>query len=255
VDEALIAEREANKLAISLREEAVAAAKVAKKERREAVHAEKERDTDKSVQQLLREALTANATRVSDLFRDWDHDGNGTISKREFRGAVVALGYQAPREEVDKLFDSLDEDRSGLMDYRELARVLRRGAGSDIALDKELQVGEVAFETSAKNKIGLREHARDGAKARSGLVATVPALREAMQQDLVRVVDLMRALDADEDGTVTKEEFHKVLPLLGFDAEGSAQAIDELFDTLDADGGGTIDYEELHAKLRTALKG
>ena len=54
----------------------------------------------KTIQQLLREALTANATRVVDLFRDWDVDGNGTISRREFRGAIIALGYTPPMAEV-----------------------------------------------------------------------------------------------------------------------------------------------------------
>ena len=78
----------------------------------------------------------------------------------------------------------------------------------------------------------------------------MPALREALERDLVRVVDLMRALDVDEDGTVTKAEFHKVLPLLGFDSGGTA-ALDELFDTIDDDGSGTISYDELKKLLRT----
>jgi len=181
-------------------------------------------------------------------------DGNGNISQREFRGAIAALGYSASRADVDRLFDELDTDKSGQMDYRELAKVLRRGAGDDIVLAAELQVGAMGeLELEAKNKIALREHARDGARAREGLEATIPAIKEAMSRDLVRVVDLMRALDVDEDGTVTKEEFRKVLPLLGFDG-GGVDALDTLFDTFDVDGGGTVDYEELHAQLRKELR-
>ena len=32
----------------------------------------------------LRNVLKENAVRVIDLFRDWDEDGDGTISKKEF---------------------------------------------------------------------------------------------------------------------------------------------------------------------------
>ena len=55
--------------------------------------------------------------RVMDLFRDWDDDGNGTIDKKEFRRAIAALGYAAPRAEIDGLFDKFDADRSGEIEY------------------------------------------------------------------------------------------------------------------------------------------
>ena len=41
----------------------------------------------------LRKMLAKNATRVIDLFRQWDDDGNGTISKKEFR-QVTASNHQ-----------------------------------------------------------------------------------------------------------------------------------------------------------------
>ena len=47
----------------------------------------------------------------------------GTISKREFRGALVTFGLSVARKEVDALFEELDTDRGGLLDYRELAKV------------------------------------------------------------------------------------------------------------------------------------
>ena len=49
----------------------------------------------------LRDALTAQAVRVIDLFREWDEDGDGTVSKKEFRKALPALGLKVPREEAD----------------------------------------------------------------------------------------------------------------------------------------------------------
>ena len=46
----------------------------------------------------LRDALAANSARVIDLFREWDDDGNGLVSKKEFRQAMQALGLgKVPR--------------------------------------------------------------------------------------------------------------------------------------------------------------
>ena len=79
-------------------------------------------NSGKSIQDALRDALTSNASRVMDLFRDWDADGNGTINKKEFRKAIKALGADVPREEVDKLFDEFDADGGGLLEAKELGR-------------------------------------------------------------------------------------------------------------------------------------
>ena len=48
---------------------------------------------------------------------------------------------------------------------------------------------------------------------------------------------------ADGDGTVSKKEFGKILPLLG--VEAPPEAISALFDSFDPDGSGTIEYQEL----------
>ena len=40
-------------------------------------------DPDGNVQEQLRDILVENAVRVIDLFRDWDDDGNGRVSKKE----------------------------------------------------------------------------------------------------------------------------------------------------------------------------
>ena len=47
--------------------------------------------SESSVAQQLRGVLREHAVRVVDLFRDWDEDGNGTISKLEFAQVVPLL--------------------------------------------------------------------------------------------------------------------------------------------------------------------
>jgi Ca2+-binding EF-hand superfamily protein len=119
----------------------------------------------------LRDALARGGTRVIDLFRKWDDDQSGEISRDEFIRAIRAFGcaadavpparaspdhaatperraptvctmyssrYHYPDAEIGAVFDELDVDGSGSIDYRELNKVLRRGEGS---LAAELQPG------------------------------------------------------------------------------------------------------------------
>ena len=86
----------------------------------------------------LRRALVANMVRVVDLFKEWDANGDGTVSKAEFQRALPMLGLNAPRDEVGKLFDSWDPDRSGSLEIAELTKILKRGGTgeADVAFSK-----------------------------------------------------------------------------------------------------------------------
>ena len=111
----------------------------------------------RAVAAALREALSANATRVINLFRQWDEDGSGSVDKREFRavGPLLAesVGDEVTRAQLDALFDSFDTGRDGSIDYRELNSLLRRGT----ALPPSLQPGAKGqIATTAENANRLR---------------------------------------------------------------------------------------------------
>merc|ERR1740133_899303 len=65
-----------------------------------------EGDASRPVQEQLRHVLTSNAVRVIDLFREWDEDGDGTVSKKEFRKAMPMLGLEVSKQDINALFDS-----------------------------------------------------------------------------------------------------------------------------------------------------
>ena len=78
----------------------------------------------KSVVAQLREALDEHSVKLIDMFREWDDDGNGAIDKKELRQAVAALGYEAPKKDVDALFDQIDDNANGWIEFEELKKAL-----------------------------------------------------------------------------------------------------------------------------------
>ncbi|KOO34639.1 hypothetical protein Ctob_015482, partial [Chrysochromulina tobinii] len=86
----------------------------------------------------LKMALAKNLHRIIDTFREFDEDQSGTINKREFGLALQKLGIVAHKSTCDLTFDSLDNDRSGTLEYEELNTHLRRRAGDPSHLDAVL---------------------------------------------------------------------------------------------------------------------
>lgn len=74
----------------------------------------------------LVEAFDEIATsRVMDVFSSWDLDNDGVISRFEFGKAMTAMGMKTTKKDVMMLFNSIDIDQNGFIEYKELHRVLK----------------------------------------------------------------------------------------------------------------------------------
>jgi Ca2+-binding EF-hand superfamily protein len=73
----------------------------------------------------LRSRLATQAARVLDLFRSWDENGDGLITKDEFRKVLHTLPslHGTSNSAVDSLFASFDTDGSGAITFGELTRM------------------------------------------------------------------------------------------------------------------------------------
>lgn len=84
----------------------------------------------------------------------FDRNGDSTVSRSEFRAALPLLGFDvSDGPALDTVFDDLDVDGSGVIEYAELSALLKR---DDIELSGKLRDGAVAFDTDSKNRIALR---------------------------------------------------------------------------------------------------
>ena len=220
--------------------------------------------SDRSVAEQLRDALSKAAVRAIDLFREWDVDGTGDISRAEFRRAMREVQFDAPPEAVDALFDEWDPDGSGSIELKELTRQLRRGGA--VALDGQLQAGAAgAIETESANKHALRRGQLQRGRSVLGGELTLAkradgteesmasGLRAALAANMSRVLDLFRMWDVNGDGMTSRDEFRTALVTLGLAPAGKQAAMaqaDQLFSEFDVDGSGAISYRELQAALK-----
>ena len=77
------------------------------------------------ISEQLKEALKKNAGKVLDLFRAWDADGDGVVTRSEFHRSMPALGLEVPKSSIDELFSSWDHDGGGELSLKELTKILR----------------------------------------------------------------------------------------------------------------------------------
>ena len=133
--------------------------------------------------------------------------------------------------------------------------MLRQGQSVRLA-DELLNGAAGAIVKESKNVHRLRKH-RSRA-VRSALPSTVilhadgrrsviEQLRDIVKDNWIRVIDLFRSWDEDDDGLIDRGEFRKAIAALGFEA--SREHIDAVFAPFDIDGSGKIEYSELRALL------
>ena len=156
-------------------------------------------------------ALTANAGKVLDLFRSWDVNGDGKVTRKEFHTSMKKLGLEVPKLVIDNVFDGWDKDGGGELSLPELTTTLRAAA------------------TISKN---------------------IALLKKTVHKGDYQSNALFNSMDGDADGEVSKLEFRSgVRAIQGFERMPPEQ-IDAIFDSFDRDGGGTISFQELHRILR-----
>lgn len=61
--------------------------------------------------------------KASQVFRIYDKDCSGTLSYKEWKKAMKALGYKLPKGQKEQLFYMIDKDRSGYIDEREFCKL------------------------------------------------------------------------------------------------------------------------------------
>ena len=178
----------------------------------------------------LRALMDKEVQRLTALFREWDTDGSGLVSRREFHRGLAALSCNASKQQIDALFDSIDMNKSGSIDYAELRQ---------------------AFAKSRREA-----NSRPSSPAQQSPSST-PA-----NQALPRPMDLAEAfalMDKNGDGILSREDVvqtcqrhGRLRSLLGFPshikpADATQRSFERAFHLMDKGGSHTVDFSEFCA--------
>lgn len=80
-----------------------------------------------SLKRQLGEAILERGVSTNKLMDEWDRNGDGELSKIEFKQAIrLSLNLKASNEEIDSLFDSFDDDGGGSLSLTELRPAIRQ---------------------------------------------------------------------------------------------------------------------------------
>lgn len=111
-----------------------------------------------------------NLRRAFSLF---DRDGDGVITKKEFRNGWLTLGLDLTFEEIDDLMNLVDEDKSGAISYDEF-------------------ISKMDYHIAKKTNIGSSE-------AKEVIFHKLKSLMDNNQDSFY---NLIKAYDFDNSGTV-----------------------------------------------------
>ena len=107
------------------------------------IHGEKMRQRRHAPRKKMRSAAEelhdafakVSLDHVMTVFRQWDANGDGTISRRELGEAMAELGLAITQTELNVLFNRVDTDNSGKIVYAELKGYLRNRNDQQHAAD------------------------------------------------------------------------------------------------------------------------
>ena len=104
---------------------------------------------------------------VNEIMKSWDKNGDGEISRAEFRLAVndkKGLNVQGSAAEIDALFDSFDTDKGGTLDLQELKPCLQllqdavgKSLGAELQASIALNVWRARVSSLAAAKATMEE--------------------------------------------------------------------------------------------------
>ena len=208
-------------------------------------------------------SLKAKGQKIPELLRDWDKDGTGEVKKMQFRQKVRgSLGIKANNVEIDKFFNSMDEDGGGSLDLAELKPALKflldaaQGAEDDAARFRQqaAELREKAAQTEAAAQVTEAAESEEAEleKLKNTLGPPDVQLGNLIIKRNLKIGDIITKWDPSNDGSVDKKEFRANVLDMGVISE--PEALDELFDSLDDDGGGELDVGELKELLKKLIE-
>jgi len=104
----------------------------------------------------MQQALNDPEFPWKEAFAVFDKNGDGTITKDELKAALEALGGKPSDEEVGRYMDTIDDDKSGRVEYPEFRRLMNKQMTTNQPIDT-LRAAFKALDTQGTGKVNVGE--------------------------------------------------------------------------------------------------
>mmetsp|Transcript_31619 Transcript_31619/g.50483 ORF Transcript_31619/g.50483 Transcript_31619/m.50483 type:complete len:190 (-) Transcript_31619:573-1142(-) len=150
--------------------------------------------------------------QLKQAYSVFDKDGDGEVTEREFAHVMKCLGQNHTEEEISAMFEQVDTDGSGMIDFEEFLDFLKimetgsykMGSGSKVENNYDLSISEnwaYAFR--------IFDLDGDGFITPSELRQVLTNMGETLSE--AEVCEMINEVDADGDGKLNMDEFVGVM--------------------------------------------
>ena len=201
------------------------------------------------LQNQIVDKLYQKKSSLRQVFRQFDADGSGSLSREEFRQAIGRLGFDPNSRDVDALVSYVDADSNDSIDLAEFAAGFQ---GEDGMLDTHNEIGTVEHHLKGnpdKNKsiilpLTLQKKQMDDQtweklKVQTKVLEQLYARTSDNNGRARKILNAFRGCIPNEFGVVNKQQFYDRFGRhYGLNREES----NKMFDVGDKTNSGELDY-------------
>ena len=208
-------------------------------------------------------AIRLSGKKVDELAREWDESGDGAISLMEWRKSIRGGNFVEASDvhELDELFKSLDTDKGGTLDVKELKVAVKRCKAEESRVASLQEQGQAKVDqmrrlaAEAQTACDATRHLEElharwieieimlGKHRFKKNEKIAGSLAPRMYASMMKRGNKISELANKKDGKIDFAEF--TATVTGFVPAATEADLRQLFGTLDQDRGGEIDRQEL----------
>jgi Ca2+-binding EF-hand superfamily protein/chromosome segregation ATPase len=185
----------------------------------------KNRSEAHQVLQTIYTAIRNLNYTLEDVFRIFDKDGNGSISRKELLDSFHNFGIGLTSQQIEKVLKLIDSNADGNIEFYEFKSVFAK------ELDLE-EFRESPVATDWKDQLFIR-------------------MNDAIKKYNLNLTEAFAAFDQNKDGRISKSEFAGSFKNMGVTL--TASQLDDLWNSVNVDRDGYVSYVEFVKQVKASV--
>ncbi|KAK6734756.1 hypothetical protein RB195_018134 [Necator americanus] len=136
-------------------------------------------------------------SELREMFKEFDKNGDGKITKEELELALLQLGEKPSNSKIDAIISQADTDGNGCIEIDEFLQALRK------------QLLSPREERELREVFGVFDKDGDGLISTQDLKSVMLSLGETLSEDAAR--EMIKEGDVDHDGMINFHEFIMII--------------------------------------------